>query len=408
MCRNPCAPRCLTVPTEDAGCFILHRFPVFTPARWRGSLFRAIYNSVKSGPTFQALLKNYWFLQLAGWGGVALLGWVMNTVQRTIYGDASVAQGSYFLPLTCLAGLLSTHFLRVVIKRGRWLQLSGGKLALRYAFALALMSFGLALLGFFLFGASSSKTNRIEAFAIALLVNSSLVGAWMAIYFLTHFKEAFHRAEAERAQLNEAYARSQLEALTNQINPHFLFNALNTVRALIPSDLREPREAVTKLADILRATLRSGQDAATSLSGEMDIVRDYLALQKIRFGENLRVREHFDPRCLGAEIPPLLLLTIVENAIKHGVQSREDEAVVSIEAGVAGGMVTVTVGSPSPARASADESLGIGLRNAQERLQLAFGKEAKVSLEKNDPSLTKCVLFFPMRERGSGVPADPP
>lgn len=363
---------------------------------------------MKISPTFQALLKSYWFLQLIGWGGVALLGWFMNGLQRTLYRDASVAQGSYFIPLTCLAGLVATHCLRVVIKRDRWLELSGGKLAFRYAMALALVSFVLAVLGFFFFGESPGKENRLEAFTIALLVNSSLIGAWMAIYFLTHFKEAFHRAEAERAQLNEAYTRSQLEALTNQINPHFLFNALNTVRALIPSDLREPRQAVTKLADILRATLRSGQEAATSLAGEMEIVRDYLALQELRFGENLRVRENFDPHCLASEIPPLLLLTIVENAIKHGVQSREDEAVVSIEARVADGMVILTVGSPSPARALADESLGIGLHNAQERLRLAFGEEAKVCLEKDDPSLTKCVLFFPMRERGTGVRADPP
>ena len=359
-----------------------------------------IPNSVKSGPTFQALFKNYWFLQFAGWGGVALLGWIMNWVQQTTYGEASVAQSSYFLPLTCLVGLVSTHLLRIVIRRGRWLELSGGNLAFRYAVALAMMSFGLALLGFFFFGESPGKANRIEAFAIAMLVNSSLVGAWMAIYFLTHFKDAFHRAEAERAQLNEAYARSQLEALTQQINPHFLFNALNTVRALIPSDLREARDAVTKLAGVLRATLRSGQDAATSLAGEMEIVRDYLALQKLRFGQNLQVREDLDPRCLPAEVPPLLILTIVENAIKHGVQCREDQAVLKIEAELADGMVTVTVANPSsPPSASADESLGIGLRNAQERLRFAFGEEAKICLRTDDPALTKCVLFFPMRQR---------
>jgi LytS/YehU family sensor histidine kinase len=325
----------------------------------------------------------------------------MNGLQRTIYGDTSVAKDSYFLPLTCLAGLVSTHLLRIVIKRGRWLELSGSKLALRYAVALAVMSFGLAILGFFLFGELPGKANRIEAFTIALLVNSSLIGAWMAIYFLTHFKEAFHLAESERAQLNEAYTRSQLEALTQQINPHFLFNALNTVRALIPADSREPRDAVTKLAGILRATLRSGQDVASSMAEEMEIVRDYLALQKLRFGDNLEVREDIDPRCLAGEIPPLLLLTIVENAVKHGVQCCEEQAVLTIEARLAYGMVTVAVESPSPtASALVDESLGIGLRNAQDRLRLAFGDEAKVLLSKDDPALTKCVLFFPMRERG--------
>lgn len=357
---------------------------------------------MKHSPTSFALFRNYWFLQFAGWGGVAILGWAMNGLQKLIYGDTSVAQVSYFLPLTCLAGLVATHLLRIVIKRGRWLELIGSKLALRYAVALAVMSVGLATLGFFLFGELPGKGNRIEAFATALLVNSSLIGAWMAIYFLTHFKEAVHRADSERAQLNEAYARSQLEALTQQINPHFLFNALNTVRALIPADSREPRDAVTKLAGILRATLRSGQGATSSLAEEMEIVRDYLALQKLRFGDNLEVREDVNPRCLAGEIPPLLLLTIVENAVKHGVQCCEEQAMLTIEARLADGLVTVAVESPSPtARAPVDESLGIGLRNAQERLRLAFGDTAKVLLCKDGPALTKCVLSFPMRESGS-------
>jgi hypothetical protein len=344
----------------------------------------------------------YWLFQLGGWGSVALAGWLVDGLQQSIYGSASYGRGPSFLPLTCLGGLVATHVLRVVIRRDRWLDLSGGRLALRYAAALVVLSVGLAALDFFFLGESPALANRMEAFMVALLVNSSLIGAWMAIYFLMHFQNAYHRAEAERAFLNEAYTRSQLEALTQQINPHFLFNALNTVRALIPAEFREPRDAVTKLAGILRATLRSGQDAASSLAGEMEIVRDYLALQKLRFGKNLEVREDIDPRCLAGEIPPLLLLTIVENAVKHGVQCCEEQAVLSIEAGLADGLVTIVVESPSPtARAPVDESLGIGLRNAQERLRLAFGDGAKVVLGKDDPALTKCVLFFPMREGGS-------
>lgn len=350
-----------------------------------------------------SLLSNriYWLFQFGGWGSVALAGWFLDSLQQTVYGTASYGRGPSFLPLLCLGGLVATHCLRIVIRRSRWLDLSGGRLAIRYAAALVVLSFGLAALDFFFLGQSPGPSNRMEAFTLALLVNSSLIGAWMAIYFLMHFQNAYHRAEAERALLNEAYTKSRLEALTQQINPHFLFNALNTVRALIPAEFREPRDAVTKLAGILRSTLRSGQDATSGLAEETEIVRDYLALQKLRFGDNLEVREDINPRCFAGEIPPLLLLTIVENAVKHGVQCCEEQAVLTIEASLADGMVTVAVESPSPtARASVDDSLGIGLRNAQERLRLAFGDKAKVLLTKDDPTLTKCVLFFPMRERG--------
>jgi LytS/YehU family sensor histidine kinase len=335
---------------------------------------------------------------LGGWGSVALAGWLMDGLQQAIYGSASYGRGPSFLPLICLGGLAATHCLRMVIHRGRWLDLSGGRLAIHYAAALVVLSFGLAAFDFFFLGESPGSDNRMEAFTVALLVNSSLIGAWMAIYFLMHFQNAYHRAEAKRALLNEAYAKSQVEALTQQINPHFLFNALNSVRALIPADLREPREAVTQLAEILRAILRSGRQPAASLEGEMEIVRDYLGLQKLRFGDHLQVVEKIDSRCLAAEIPTLLLLTIVENAIKHGVQSREEQATVCIHAGEQDGMLRISVESPAArGRVASEESLGIGLHNAQERLRLAYGDTAEVKLFADDPVVTKCVLTFPWR-----------
>jgi len=340
----------------------------------------------------------YWACQSFGWGGVAALGWMMNGIQRLSAAGSQPTLDNYFLPLTCIAGFFSTHFLRILIKNGKWLEMQQRALALRYALALVVITLALTFLGITFFGEARDVENRLEAFTITLMVNSSLVGAWMAIYFLLHFHEAFHSTRAERALLKEAYTRTQLDALRQQINPHFLFNALNTIRAFIPPSSHEAREAVTKLAEILRATLRSGQDPTTSLAEEMSVVRDYLRLEKLRFGDHLQIRESLGPGTLRAQIPPLLLLTIVENAIKHGVQHQEKQATIGISAHIADGDITLTVESPggSLSEASSD-SLGIGLRNAQKRLTLIFGERTSVLLSTSDPAVTKCELVFPSR-----------
>jgi LytS/YehU family sensor histidine kinase len=340
----------------------------------------------------------YWFCQSLGWGGVVGLGWMMNGIQRLSAVGSQPTQDNYFLPLTCVAGFFTTHFLRILIKKGKWLEMQRSALALRYALALVVITLALTFLGLTFFGESRNVENRLEAFTITLMVNSSLVGAWMAIYFLLHFHEAFHSARAERALLKEAYTRTQLDALRQQINPHFLFNALNTIRAFIPPSSHEAREAVTKLAEILRATLRSGQNPTTPLAEEMSVVRDYLRLEKLRFGDQLQIRESLAPGTLRAEIPPLLLLTIVENAIKHGVQHQEKQATIGISSHIADEEITLTVESPGGSLSEANSnSLGIGLRNAQKRLTLIFGEKTSVLLSTSDPSVTKCELVFPSR-----------
>jgi len=340
----------------------------------------------------------YWICQSLGWGGVVGLGWMMNGIQRLSAAGSQPTQANYFLPLTCVAGFLATHFLRMLIKNGRWLEMQRSALALRYALALVVITLALTFLGLTSFGESRNVESRLEAFTITLMVNSSLVGAWMAIYFLVHFHEAFHSARAERALLKEACTQSQLDALRQQINPHFLFNALNTIRAFIPLTSHEAREAVTKLAEILRATLRSGQDPTTPLADEMSVVRDYLRLEKLRFGDQLQIHESLGPGTLRAQIPPLLLLTIVENAIKHGVQLQEKQTTIGISSRIADGKIALTVESPGGSLSEANSnSLGIGLRNAQQRLTLIFGKKTSVHLSTSDPSITKCELVFPSR-----------
>jgi len=320
----------------------------------------------------------------------------MDTIQRISSPLIAAKQDHYFLPLTCVTGLIITHLLRGIIKGGQWMEMSPSRIVFRYGTALLITTFFLSLMGTFFFATPSPNQNRTEIFTVALVANISLIGAWMAIYFLLHFYEAFHAEREERAMLKEAYTASQLEALSLQLNPHFLFNALNTIRALMPPSAQESREALTKLAETLRVTLASSEEITIPLSSEISVVRDYLGIEKLRFGDHLEIVEEIDPLTWEAAIPPLVLLTIVENAIKHGVQHHEDGGRLTIFTSRQGGEMLVSVISPYEVRpGEGDVSFGIGLRNVRERLTLIFGEKTSAELVADSEKGTECNLRFP-------------
>jgi LytS/YehU family sensor histidine kinase len=246
------------------------------------------------------------------------------------------------------------------------------KLILRYAMALAVSTLLLSVIGVLFFKAPSSDEGRTETFTIALMINSSLMGAWMAIYFLFHFYEGFHKAREEQVLLREAVTRSQLEALQLQLNPHFLFNALNSIRALIPAAAPEAREGVTRLAGVLRSTLGSKPGNTVPFAKEMEVVRDYLAIEKLRFGEHLRIVEVMDPTLDQVDIPPLMLLTLVENAIKHGLYNSLNPERIIFKAKVEENRLELIMENTFDIEGGKKVGTKTGLKNIKERLRLMY------------------------------------
>ena len=172
-----------------------------------------------------------------------------------------------------------------------------------------------------------------------------------------------------------------MAALESQLNPHFLFNALNTVRALVADDPDEARRAVTLLSSLLRQTLATVRSATHSLADELEVVETYLALEALRFGDRLRVEVEAEPDALGLTVPALLVQTLAENAVKHGVARRRDGGTVAVTARLDDGRLVVRVSNPAPAAASAPPvGTGTGLANARERLALLFGPRAHLRL----------------------------
>jgi LytS/YehU family sensor histidine kinase len=202
---------------------------------------------------------------------------------------------------------------------------------------------------------------------------------WQTLYFGSLTLRARRWALLHRSELTRALQLAELRALKSQLNPHFLFNALNTVRALIAEDPKRAQEAVTRLASTLRYTLSAAKAECVPLERELQTVEDYLTIEALRFEDRLRVERRVEPETLSRPIPVMLLVTLVENAIKHGVAARPGPAVVRILASARDGILRIEVENPTGTASHSDS--GVGLQNARERLRLLFGEKAAVDLD---------------------------
>jgi two-component sensor histidine kinase len=184
------------------------------------------------------------------------------------------------------------------------------------------------------------------------------------------------QARVRQAELQQQLAQAQLQALQMQMHPHFLFNALNSVAELIHEDAPAAERMVTRLSELLRIYLRSSETQEISLAQEIDFLRRYLEIEKLRFEERFAVRIQLNPGTDSAVVPSLILQPLVENAIVHGMADREQDGLIAIDASLDGASLALRVadngpGLPEPAPAAVVE--GRGLRNTRARLERLYG-----------------------------------
>jgi hypothetical protein len=333
--------------------------------------------------------RAYWACQIAGWGGYGLAQlWVALMVLH-LPALRSVLE----LALLYGVALTFSHLLRAHARRRGWQALRLAALVPRIVAASVLLGVPLGLATTpLMVGALHSPDSAAQMGLIVppssmletLLVDvanwSLLFAIWCTLYFSIVAARRRRWAELQRSELARALQSAELRLLKSQLNPHFLFNSLNSVRALIADDPARAQRAVTQLARTLRYTLGSGQEELVTLEQELEIVDDYLELEALRLGARLRIERDIAADALGAQIPVMLLQTVVENAIKHGVAECPDGGVLRIAARRHGAELLLEVGNPRPATA-APAGEGIGLRNAQERLRLLFGPAARLDLD---------------------------
>ncbi len=219
----------------------------------------------------------------------------------------------------------------------------------------------------------------------------ALFGAGVPLYALSaagHYLALGWASErdAERRLLESRVGarEAELRALRAQLNPHFLFNSLNSINALIGADPEGARRMCEGLGDFLRRTLALGARDEVGLDEELELVERYLAIEKVRFGERLRVRRACEPAALACRVPPLLLQPLVENAIKHGIAALVEGGEVAIGARLVGADLVLTVENPVDRDAPQRSGANLGLANVRRRLDVFDARAARLEAESDD------------------------
>jgi len=206
------------------------------------------------------------------------------------------------------------------------------------------------------------------------------------------------RNEVKLEEQRRLLMQAKLDALASQINPHFLFNTLNSVASLIRSDQEKARLLVFKLSAILRRLLRK-HDTFNPLREELGVIDDYLSIEVVRFGDKLKIVKEIDEQTLEALIPSMMLQPILENSIKHGLSSKVEGGTIYLRAGCAEGRLSLTIeddGVGIPAELLADiYNRGIGVSNVRERLTMLFGQECSMSIDSRAGRGTRVTLDIP-------------
>ncbi len=363
----------------------------------------------------------YWICQLVGWGLGLGAFLVLVALTGGFYGPTlTPAAIVYSVVLVYGMGVGGTHVVHAVAVRRGWLDLPLRSLAPRLVVAVAVAAVGAQIVGTALSIVVDPIVNPLAehpkpppslgAFFGSALSTAATFLAWATVYALVVTGLRLSDAERDRLRLRATLAEGRMRALEYQLNPHVLFNALNTVRALILEDPAEARRAVTLLSGLLRRTLSAGRLATHALADELELVRTTLAIESLRFEERLRVRVDVAESALGLSVPALLVQTLVENAVKHGVARCRGGGEVVVEARVEPGAeadrLTIRVENPV-ADGPPPDGTGTGLANARERLALLYGDRARLGLVVEDGRAVATVSLPAVPTPSAPAPAIP-
>jgi LytS/YehU family sensor histidine kinase len=211
-----------------------------------------------------------------------------------------------------------------------------------------------------------------------------VLGGMIAMIYLLSVAMHYVVIEVEASRHSELLAReAQLRALKAQVNPHFLFNSLNSISSLTASDPMRARQMCIQLADFLRTSLRLGERASIPFREEMELTRMYLGVEQVRFGGKLQTAVDVEPACGECEVPALVFQPLVENAVKHGIALLEDGGEIMMLGRVVREGLRFTIENPYDPLAPSSRT-GIGLKNVRQRLEARYGNAARLEVEASD------------------------
>lgn len=298
-----------------------------------------------------------------------------------------------------------THGLRHVIRRRDWLALSPGRVAVRLVAAAVIVgAIQTALV--VIIEAVWTQTSPFDVrrdFLLSLWISAtSATSIWTAIYTGVASLRRAWRARQDALALELGLREARLKALEAQLGPHFLFNCLNSLRGRIAEDPTGAQAMATQLANILRHNLVRHDRPTETLGEQLEFTRDYLALESVRFEERLRTRFDVDPATRASDLPAMLLQTLVENALKHGIAHLPEGGEIAIASHFENDELVVTVENSGQLTAPPDDSTRVGLANLRERLRVLHGPDASLDIRSSDTNTVRATVRVP---RAAAPPA---
>lgn len=323
----------------------------------------------------------YWLCQLGGWLIYALtmlfFAYLFNQSLTAIFWKR------IFLLITL--GLVFTHFLRFLIHHYKLLPPLKGNMWGIFIFLVVLtcVAYSFAssvLIQWFEWYKKELNGSIGLRFLYTLFDASPIIFVWSSIYYLWHYVEDSRKQEVDKVKLESLVKELALKTIKSHINPHFIFNALNSIRALVDENPERARTAITELSNLLRSSMQADKAETTSLERELNIVKDYLALEHIRFEDRLQIEYDIDEDTLDQPVPPMMLQTLVENAIKHGISKMKEGGLIKIISDFKDNHHELIVQNTGCLNGNYNTD-GFGISSTQNRLQLLFGNKANFELK---------------------------
>jgi hypothetical protein len=325
----------------------------------------------------------YWACQLAGWSIACAL-----SLTFVLARDDGRADTWRFL-ITYGAGapvaIAWTHAYRFQIRRWGWIALAPARLVPRLIAACVVVATAITAtltpVWYVVFGGHLDPVWRWGPSAVLSWTWSVML--WSLIYFAVHYFERWRQLELEKLQLAIVAKEAQLQGLMAQLQPHFLFNCLNSVRALIVEDPAKAQATVTALSSLMRYSLQATTDSTVTLATELEMVRTYLGLEAVRFDERLASEIDVPDEVAALRVPAMLVQSLVENGVKHGIERTPAGGTIRVAAWREDAALRISVVNPGRLGGS-PPSTQIGLANARERLRLIYGPAATLELRDAD------------------------
>lgn len=348
-------------------------------------------------------LSLYWKCQLIGWS-LASLYW---SILGALGGQFKIGIGLVQFFSDVALYIFITHLYRIFALKNHWQDLNLMDLfkriipailmmAILYTLVTTIKVYGIRVV--FSIGTFPDMKTLIGPTGIGIFIAGiRLMAIWVLSFHLYYYARREIRIARENTLLKLTAKQAQLSQLTAQLNPHFLFNSLNTIKSLISTSPKLARRAVDLLSELLSSSLYEHSGGFWRLYRELDLVRDYLELETLRMQERLTFEIEVSPIALPLFIPRLCLQTLVENAVKHGISQLNQGGKISILISEQGNFLEIKVENPVPLQQKESASK-LGLENLRERLKAAYNEKASFEININPGAYAQATLKLPLYE----------